>query len=98
MVINRWEKLVQGLSLARSQRQEAERKMLDRITDVSFFHGSDGNLRIKCSIDGVSMLSERFQDKDKYLLQDGTDVRKIAARYFEDNLKQGEEREKSLKI
>ena len=98
MVINRWEKLVQGLSLARSQRQEAERKMLDRITDVSFFHGSDGNLRIKCSIDGVSMLSERFQDKDKYLLQDGTDVRKIAARYFEDNLKQGQEREKSLKI
>ena len=82
MVKQRWQKLTQ--SLVQAQR---ERLGLDRISDVHIYLGGDGHRRIKCRIDGVDMLSEHFSDAAMTMLNKGADIKILAARCYEDQLR-----------
>ena len=91
MVKKKWNGLTQALTVAEKQRQDME-----RISDVRIYVGGDGYHRIKCRIDGVDMLSERFSDVNIDLLNKGTDEKELAYRCYKEYFQQ-EQQSKSLK-
>lgn len=82
MILQRWEKLAQGLVQAQKQREN-----MARISDEHIFVGGDGYWRIKCRIDGQNQLSERLSDYKLSQINKGSlDMKRAAAEIYEDTL------------
>ena len=92
MVKNQWNALTLALVQAEKQRQD-----LQRISDVRIYVGGDGHWRIKCRIDGEDMLSEHFSDAYMSLLDKGADKTELAAKCYEQQLKNMQKQENGLK-
>ena len=80
MILQRWNKLAQGLVNAQKQREH-----MSRISDEHIFVGGDGYWRIKCKIDGQNQLSERLSDYKLSQINEGIiDMKRAAAEIYED--------------
>lgn len=82
MILQRWQKLAQGLVQAQKQREN-----MARISDEHIFVGGDGYWRIKCKIDGQNQLSERLPDCKLSQINKGTlDLKRAAAEIYADTI------------
>lgn len=87
MIIKKWEELTQGLERMQKLREEQkENEGLKHISNVKTYDASNGNLYIRCSINGVSQLSKKLNVEDVNKINRGEDIRKIALNYYKEEL------------
>lgn len=56
----------------------------DRITEVQVYPSNDGNMAIRCRVDGEQQSAQRLLKTDMLRYNEGTDTKELASGYFED--------------
>ena len=69
----------------------------NRITEISLYSVNDGNMAIRCKIDGEQQCSRILDDRDTKMLNFETDKEYLAAKYFKEELESDNEIKTLLK-
>ena len=65
---------------------KSEKKENARITDINIYSGKNGEMFVRCKIDGQQQMAEKLDRKDVMDFDDNTDRVALAEKYFKDVL------------
>lgn len=68
----------------------------ERISDIHIYSAKNGEMYIRCSVDGQQQCAEKLLFADVIKFDDRTDRLELAARYFKDALQETENRARGL--
>lgn len=79
------------------QQMQKDRDAKERISDINVYSRQDGQMIIRCKIDGEWQLGRKLSFADVCKFDDNTDRMELATRYFKDALELEQSRQQGMK-